>query len=74
MEITYIIEICVAIIIALLSIAYPIIVDKTSNIGEKYNSEYVENGFDYVDENGVLVNNAVYIQYYDTDYSIKQAQ
>lgn len=41
---------------------------------EKYNSEYVENGFNYADENGVLVNNSVYIQYYDTDYSIKQAQ
>lgn len=46
MEITYIIEICVAIIIALLSIAYPIIVDKTSNIGEKYNSEYIPVVFD----------------------------
>lgn len=46
MEITYIIEICVAIIIALLSIAYPIIVDKTSNIGEKYNSEYIPLVFD----------------------------
>lgn len=45
---------------------------KASN--EIYNSEYVENGFDYVDEDGVLINNAVYIQYYDTDYSIKQAQ
>lgn len=46
MEIQYIIEICVAIVIALLGIAYPIIVDKTSNIGEKYNSEYIPVLFD----------------------------
>jgi len=46
MEIQYIIEICVAIVIALLGIAYPIIVDKTSNIGEKYKSEYIPVLFD----------------------------
>lgn len=36
-----IIETCVAIDIAILGIAYPIIVDKTSNIGEKYSSQYI---------------------------------
>lgn len=46
MEIQNVIEICVAIIIALLGIAYPIIIDKTSNIGEKYNSEYIPVLFD----------------------------
>jgi len=42
----YIIEICVAIDIAILGIAYPILVDKISNIGTKYNSEYLPNIFD----------------------------
>jgi len=37
----YIIEICVAIDIAILSISYPIIVDKISNIGDKYSSQYI---------------------------------
>ncbi len=41
MEIEYIIEICVAIDIAILSISYPIIVDKISNMGEKYSSQYI---------------------------------
>lgn len=41
MIIENIIEICVAIDIAIFGIAYPIIVDKISNIGEKYNSEYI---------------------------------
>lgn len=42
-----IIEVCVAIDIAILGIAYPIIVDKISNIGEKYTSEYVPVLFGY---------------------------
>ncbi|MGO4709034.1 hypothetical protein AB4Y90_07940, partial [Chryseobacterium sp. 2TAF14] len=42
----YIVEICVYIDVAILSIAYPIIIDKISNIGEKYNSEYLSNVFD----------------------------
>ncbi|WP_405568923.1 hypothetical protein [Winogradskyella sp. Asnod2-B02-A] len=41
----YIIEICVAIDIAILGIAYPIIVDKISNIGDKYNSNYLSELF-----------------------------
>lgn len=41
MEIKYILEICVAIDIAILSIAYPIIIDKISKIGDKYSSEYI---------------------------------
>lgn len=36
-----IIEICVAIDVAVLGIAYPIIIDKISNIGDKYSSEYI---------------------------------
>lgn len=43
----YILEICVAIDIAILGIAYPILIDKISNIGQKYNSEYLPNVFDY---------------------------
>ncbi|QBO59552.1 hypothetical protein [Chryseobacterium salivictor] len=42
-----IVEICVAIDIAILGIAYPIIVDKTSNIGDKYQSEYLSVLFNY---------------------------
>lgn len=42
----YVIEICVAIDIAILSIAYPILIDKISNIGQKYNSEYLPNVFE----------------------------
>lgn len=41
MIIENIVEICVAIDIAILGIAYPIIVDKISNIGDKYSSEYL---------------------------------
>lgn len=42
-----IIEICVAIDIAILGIAYPIIIDKISNIGDKYSSEYIPVLFNY---------------------------
>lgn len=42
----YIIEICVAIDIAILGIAYPILIDKISDIGQKYNSEYLANVFE----------------------------
>ncbi len=42
-----IIEICVAIDIAILGIAYPIIVDKASNIGDKYQSQYLSVLFNY---------------------------
>lgn len=37
-----IVEICVAIDIAILGIAYPIIVNTISNIGEKYSSQYLQ--------------------------------
>lgn len=40
-----IIEICIAIDIAILGIAYPILIDKISNIGQKYHSEYLPNVF-----------------------------
>lgn len=43
----YIIEICVAIDIAILGIAYPLLIDKISNIGQKYDSEYLPNVFDF---------------------------
>jgi hypothetical protein len=46
MSLEYIVEICVAIDIAILGIAYPIIVDKISNIGDKYTSQYISNLFD----------------------------
>ena len=46
MKIDNIIEICVAIDIAILGIAYPIIVDKISNIGDKYKSQYIPVIFD----------------------------
>lgn len=42
----YIIEICIAIDIAILGIAYPILIDKISHIGLRYNSEYLPNVFD----------------------------
>ncbi|WP_310992975.1 hypothetical protein [Aequorivita marina] len=45
MELKYIIEICVAVDIAILGIAYPIIVDKISNIGDKYSSNYLSELF-----------------------------
>ncbi len=41
MTINYIVEICVGIDIAILGIAYPIIVDKISNIGNRYKSNYL---------------------------------
>lgn len=40
-EIDNIISICVALDIAIIGIAYPIIVDKISNIGSKYSSDYL---------------------------------
>ena len=36
-----VVEICVALDIALIGIAYPILVDKISTIGQKYNSTYI---------------------------------
>ena len=45
MALKNIIEICVAIDVAILGIAYPIIVNKTSNIGDKYSSQYLSNIF-----------------------------
>ncbi|WP_066829608.1 hypothetical protein [Rufibacter ruber] len=41
MTLNNIVEICVAIDVAILGIAYPIIVDKISNIGDKYSSNYL---------------------------------
>lgn len=46
MTLEYIVEICVAIDIAIFGIAYPIIVDKISNIGDKYASQYISVLFD----------------------------
>jgi len=36
-----VVEVCVALDIALIGIAYPILVDKISNIGQKYNSIHI---------------------------------
>ncbi len=41
---------------------------------EKFTTEGVENGFNYVYENGTWLNKKVFIQYYDTDYTIKTAK
>ncbi|MHA8059073.1 hypothetical protein [Aquirufa nivalisilvae] len=41
LDVNNVIAICVAIDIAILGIAYPIIIDKISNIGDKYLSEYI---------------------------------
>ncbi|GEC77927.1 hypothetical protein [Flavobacterium aquatile] len=45
MAFSNIVEICVAIDIAILGIAYPIIIDKISGIGEKFSSNYLSNIF-----------------------------
>ncbi|NHN26857.1 LysM peptidoglycan-binding domain-containing protein [Flavobacterium jejuense] len=37
-------------------------------------TEYFENTFDYVNDNGNIINNGVYLMYYDTDYSIKKVK
>lgn len=41
MHLQYIVEICIAIDIAMLSIAYPLMVDRISSIGDKYSSEAI---------------------------------
>ncbi|MWW26027.1 hypothetical protein [Algibacter lectus] len=47
MEFNYIIEICVAIDIAIIGLAYPITLDKISNIGSKYKSNYLSRVFEH---------------------------
>jgi LysM repeat protein len=37
-------------------------------------TEYLGNSFDYIIQDGKNVNNGIYIMYYDTDLTIKQAQ
>lgn len=46
--------------------------DENSNIFD-YGSQQVENKFAYINENGGVYNNAVYILYYDKDLTIKEA-
>ncbi len=41
---------------------------------QKYRTEQAESAFDYVNINGYNLNNGVYIMYYDTDLTIKQAE
>jgi LysM repeat protein len=41
---------------------------------ETVKTNHVENSFDYILQDGKNVNNGIFIMYYDTDYSIKQAQ
>lgn len=40
----------------------------------KYKTEYVENSFDYTNENGLNNNNGSYLLFYDNDLTIKKAQ
>jgi len=47
--------------------------DEDSNIFD-YGSQQVENKFAYINENGGVYNNAVYILYYDRDLTIKEAK
>lgn len=41
---------------------------------ENNKTEYFENAFDYVNDEGNIINNGAYLMYYDVDYSIKQAK
>ncbi|NJM78515.1 MAG: hypothetical protein HC854_00745 [Flavobacterium sp.] len=41
---------------------------------EKYKTQYFENAFDYVNDNGNIINNGVFLMYYNTDYTIKQVK
>lgn len=41
---------------------------------QEYATEGVENSFSYVVKDGVNINNKIYLQYYDTDFTIKTAQ
>lgn len=47
--------------------------DENSNIFD-YGSQQIENKFAYINENGGVYNNAVYILYYDKDLTIKEAK
>lgn len=47
--------------------------DEDSNIFD-YGSQQIENKFAYIDKNGGVYNNAVYILYYDKDLTIKEAK
>lgn len=47
--------------------------DEESNIFD-YGSQQIENKFAYINENGGVYNNAVYILYYDKDLTIKEAK
>lgn len=45
MELKYIVEICVAIDIAIFGVAYPIIITEINKIGDKFNSTYLPDIF-----------------------------
>ena len=47
--------------------------DENSNIFD-FGSQQIENKFAYINENGGVYNNAVYILYYDKDLTIKEAK
>lgn len=47
--------------------------DENANIFD-YGSQQIENKFSYINENGGVYNNAVYILYYDKDFTIKEAK
>lgn len=58
-----IIEICVAIDIAILGIAYPILIEKISNIGQKYDSEYLPNVFDFEYPDNKIIGKISFFQF-----------
>ena len=47
--------------------------DENSNIFD-YGSQQIENKFTYINENGGIYNNAVFILFYDKDLTIKEAK
>ncbi len=67
-----VIEICSSIIIALLGLAYPIILDKISNIGEKYNSKYllVVFNYEYIQRKIILKSNIFQLALYFSLFSL----
>lgn len=45
-----------------------------ANTTQEFATEGAVNGFHYVIQDGVTINNQIYIQYFDTDYTIKTAE
>ena len=68
MSLENIAEICIAIDTAILGIAYPIIIDKISNIGDKYSSDYLSNVFNSEFPQGF--NFSIYAIFYHLDFAL----